>query len=153
MRNLLHKFLTGAMALPAVLAFGALLTTSQNANAQVGGCTLASLNGSYASHLFGEVIGNSAGYTPGPFATSGRWTFDGAGNITVNDTVNYNGSVSNRTLTGNYTVDSSTCRAVVTFTTGAPGNQATLYPSPSGNFATVVVTNPAFVVVNGQLYK
>lgn len=151
MRNWVRTVLMGVFSLPVLVGGSFLLSNPQTASAQVGGCTLASLNGSFASSLFGQALSGPNG--AGPFATAGRWTFDGAGNVIVNDTINYVGQVSDRTLTGTYTMDSATCRATVTFTTGAAGDQVTVYPSQTGNAAGIVIRIPNFVVANGTLVK
>lgn len=152
MRKLIKKFLLGAASLP-ILGIATLLSSPQTASAQVGGCTLASLSGSYASSFFGQALAGPSG--AGPFASAGRWTFDGAGSVTVNDTINYNGQVSDRLLMGTYTVDSATCRFTVTFgpSGGAGGDQVSVYPGATGNTAGVVIRVPNFVTASGTLIK
>ncbi len=66
-----------------------------------GGCSLASLQGSYA--LFGQ--GLITAYDPAaPFAHVGTVTFDGAGNFVGSDTIMLNGTEVPDTFTGTYTV-------------------------------------------------
>lgn len=151
MRNLIRTILMGAASLPVLCGVSAFLSTPQMASAQVSGCTVASFNGSYASTSFGQALAGPAG--AGPFASAGRWTFDGVGGVTVNDTINYNGNVQDRTLIGTYTVDPSTCRGLVTFQGASAGDQANIYPSATGNNASFVIRNPSTVVSAGTLMK
>lgn len=67
----------------------------------LGGCSLVTLQGSYA--LFGQ--GTVPAYTPpAPIAHVGTVTYDGAGNFFGSDTIMLNGTMIPDTFTGKYTL-------------------------------------------------
>jgi hypothetical protein len=63
------------------------------------GCSVASLNGTYAEVLKGDVL------NVGPIVAIGVSTFDGAGHFSAEQTINLNGNVFSAPLTGTYTVN------------------------------------------------
>lgn len=148
MRNSFTSRFSGLLGV-AALGLVSFLTPSQMSAASF--CGPAVLAGTYAAQSTGTAMMGPVG--AGPFVSAGRWIFDGAGNVTVNDTINYNGNVLDRSYTGTYVVDSATCRATVTFSGVANGDQATVYPTMLGTAATFVVRTPTYVVVSGSMTR
>ena len=64
-------------------------------------CTLTTLNGPYGFVITGTIVGF------GPLAIVGVATFDGAGNVSTDQTANANGNVFPEHETGTYTVNSN----------------------------------------------
>jgi hypothetical protein len=67
-------------------------------------CSANSISGAYGFAISGWYY-DSSGIGWG-FADSGKLISDGVGNLTLNDTVSQGGTVSNRTVAGNYAVNS-----------------------------------------------
>ena len=98
MKRSIVRTLTVAAA--AALALG----IASSANAQDKGCSNATLRGSYAQ--IGTGVITAPPDQAGPFANVGTLVFDGSGGLTGTLVVSSNGSSSQATETGTYTVNS-----------------------------------------------
>lgn len=80
-----------------------------------GGCSPASLNGTYAVGRQGTIVGQLPGFPapPFPFGEAGIATFNGAGTFFGKTTVNAGGFILTPTFTGSYTVNLD-CTGTVT---------------------------------------
>jgi hypothetical protein len=89
------------LPLPAIL-----LATSLNSNAQpvTHICNSATLSGAYGYLMTGQVFNSTVGFIP--FTDSGSLTWDGNGKVTGSSTLNVDGGITSRTLTGTYMVNS-----------------------------------------------
>jgi hypothetical protein len=98
------------LPLPAIL-----LATSLNSNAQpvTHICKSATLTGAYAYLMTGQVFTTTAGFIP--FTDSGSLTWNGKGGVTGSSTLNVDGAITSRILTGTYTVNSD-CTGSLTYT-------------------------------------
>ena len=84
------------------------------------GCVPGSLDGSYAFTINGTLLDSLGNLNP--YTDSGKISFDGAGKLTVNDTISASGSITpNRSISGTYTTHSN-CTGTVTFTDPNLGN-------------------------------
>src|SRR5713226_5193074 len=83
-----------------------LLATSSNSNAEPVShvCKSATLNGSYGYLMVEQVFLSTVGFVS--FADSGSLSWNGNGKVTGSSTVNEDGNITSRTLTGTYTVNS-----------------------------------------------
>lgn len=83
-----------------------------------GGCSVASLNGPYATEGEGTVVGALPGFPPPPFAFGEVVLdhFNGAGSLFGNAKVNLGGVVLDVPVTGTYTVNSD-CTGTITVNT------------------------------------
>lgn len=83
-----------------------------------GGCSVASLNGPYATEGEGTVVGALPGFPPPPFAFGEVVLdhFNGAGSFFGNAKVNLGGVVLDVPVTGTYTVNSD-CTGTITVNT------------------------------------
>lgn len=79
------------------------------------GCTVATLHGPYGFSETGAHTGT--GPSSVPFAVAGVLVFDGAGNVSANVTVNFDGTAFPASVTGTYTVISD-CTATLSFANG-----------------------------------
>jgi hypothetical protein len=105
-------------------------------------CSTATLNGTYMFQLGGSV---QTGNTFMPYAESGRFVADGAGNITVLDSGNQGGQVfSGRTFPIAYTVDAN-CGGTFTF----GGSAMDIQVSRDGTSMNMVFTKPGYVIASG----
>jgi hypothetical protein len=77
---------------------------SGSAMQQQAHCTANSISGTYGFAICGWYYDSNG--TGWGFADSGKLISDGAGNLTLNDTVSQGGTISNRTVSGNYAVNS-----------------------------------------------
>lgn len=84
------------------------------------GCSLASLNGTYAVEGQGTVIGQLPGFPapPFPFGEVSVAHLNGAGSFSGNTTANLGGLVATISFTGTYTVNSD-CTGTVTVNTSS----------------------------------
>lgn len=83
--------LAGSLSLPAMAG-----------QKPLGGCNLASLNGSYGYAISGTVVDNGSATN---LAFAGTMTFDGAGNVSGSDITNFGGqALPLETFTGTYKV-------------------------------------------------
>jgi hypothetical protein len=83
-----------------------------------GGCSLATVRGSYA--LFGEGTRTHVPASPVPVNHTGVVTFDGKGHFLGQATSNEGGKVKGRRFKGKYTVNSEcTLKATITFSNGS----------------------------------
>src|SRR5271169_4014981 len=83
-----------------------LLATSLNSNAQpvTHVCESATLTGAYGYLMTGQVFNSTVGFIP--FNDSGSLTWNGNGKVAGSSTLNVDGGITSRTLTGTYTVNS-----------------------------------------------
>ncbi len=88
-------------------------------------CHLNTIKGSYGYLNTGTAFGTS-------LASVGVMTFDGAGNITGNDTNSFGGSISSSAFTGSYTVNAN-CAGTLTV-----------------NFGFFTINNSMVIVDNGR---
>lgn len=82
-----------------VIVFTATLVVSMVPTAQAAACSFARAAGTYGVSDSGTVVGI------GPRATVALLTFDAAGGVKANVTASLNGSVTESTLSGTYTVN------------------------------------------------
>jgi len=93
--------LISATALGLALAASLSFPTSAGQK-PIGGCNLASLNGSYGYAISGMVVDNGSATN---LAFAGTMTFDGAGNVGGSDITNFGGQAQPlETFTGTYKV-------------------------------------------------
>ena len=105
-------------------------------------CSTATLKGTYIFELGGSV---QSGNGFAPYAESGRFVADGAGNITVLDSGNQAGQVfSGRTFPIAYTVDAN-CGGTFTF----GGSAMDIQVSRDGSSINMVFTKPGYVIASG----
>ena len=98
-----------------------LLVGTRTANA-ASNCSLATLNGTYGKAIQATVIAQLPGLPapPFPFVESGTTTYDGAGDVSVADTLSLNGMIAHPTGKGTYTVNSDcTYSDEITLSSGA----------------------------------
>ncbi len=111
---------------------------------QPGACSLATLKGSYA--LFGQ--GAVTAFTPpAPIAHVGTATYDGAGNISGNDTIMLNGAETADSYTATYSVTEE-CMISVEITSTAVGlvhEQGWIVGEGKSQEVRLIVTDPGFV--------
>ena len=106
-------------------------------------CAADDLNGDYAFNLGGTVI-SWAQTPPGLFATVGKVTFDGAGNLTASVNTSYGGTIKAETFSGTYEMDPN-CSFNASLTGSAEsGWFGVLADTVSG--ANLIVTAPGAVV-------
>jgi len=107
MRYLIARIL---LPMPAIL-----LATSVNGNAQAVShvCKSATLTGAYGYLMTGQVFLSQVGFVP--YADSGSLTWNGSGKFTGSSSLNVEGQITSRTLTGTYTVNPD-CTGSVAFT-------------------------------------
>lgn len=104
-----------------------------------GGCSLASLHGTYAVSRQGTLVASVLGLpAPAPWGEVALATFDGAGAFTFTANVNIGGVAISGGGTGTYTVNSN-CTGTIT-----------VHPDPP--FDTIVVTEAIIVSHGGQQY-
>jgi hypothetical protein len=105
-------------------------------------CSNATLNGTYIFQLAGSVQSGNAFM---PYAQSGRFVADGAGNITVLDSGNLGGQAfSGRAYPISYALDGN-CGGALTF----GGSVIDIEVSRDGASLNMVSTKPAYVVASG----
>ena len=105
-------------------------------------CSAATLDGTYMFRLGGSV---QSGLTFGPYWETGVFIADGKGNMTIEDSGNFQGTpFTGRVFPGNYTVD-ATCRGSITFGGGAMDIQV----SRDGQRINMVFTKPSTFIANG----
>ncbi len=134
----------------AVLAAAIALTITSPANAQANnGCSITSLQGTYAFQLTGQILAPAA--VAGPVSGVALTTFDGLGKLTQIDHVVHNGVVPVeqwRPATGTYTVNSD-CTGTFTFTP-APTNPADNGPALQVYFVLTNGANQILTTVSGS---
>jgi len=100
------------MTAMATIVFFAVLGSAAPKVRAAGICNLETIKGSYGGLVTGSGFGNLVAGVP-------VVTFDGAGNLTGNDVVSFNGFISTYTMTGTYTVDADCTGTMVnTFDNG-----------------------------------
>jgi hypothetical protein len=105
-------------------------------------CSNATLNGTYMFQLAGSVQSGNAFM---PYAQSGRFVADGAGNITVLDSGDLGGQAfSGRAYPISYALDAN-CGGALTF----GGSVIDIEVSRDGTSLNMVSTKPGFVIANG----
>ncbi len=133
-------------ALTAILA--GMLSRSAYAQA-MNGCTNATLHGTYAFHITGQILAPAA--VAGPVSGVALTTFDGFGGLTQIDNVVHNGIVPVeewRPATGSYSVNSD-CTGTFTFNP-MPTNPADAGPSLRVHFAITNLGAQILTVVTGS---
>lgn len=113
-----------------------------------GGCSLATLQGSYA--LFGQGV-VPAFTPPAPIAHVGTVTYDGAGNLFGSDTIMLNGTVIPDTFTGKYTLTQE-CRISVEITSTAVGiihEAGWIVGEGKSQEVRLIAMDPGFMYVEG----
>jgi hypothetical protein len=105
-------------------------------------CSTATLNGTYMFQLAGSV---QSGNVFMPYAQSGRFVADGAGNITVLDSGDLGGQAfSGRAYPISYVLDAN-CGGALTF----GGSVIDIQVSRDGTSINMVSTKPAYVIASG----
>ena len=106
------------------------LSVAPTARADDKGCSVASLQGTFA------YTGTGFNVTPAgaaaPFAEVGTQTFDGKGATTTTFTASANGNIFQITFTGTYTVNPD-CTGTMTLLTPAPNPTVTLFFAMADN--------------------
>jgi len=92
-----------ARTFPMVAITALALATSPTAKADDKGCSNATLQGTFAYTSTGFITAPPA--IAGPFAETGKQTFDGRGGTTAAVTLSQNGNILPVTITGTYTVN------------------------------------------------
>ncbi len=130
--------------LPAICLALLLPALATTARADNGGCSNATLKGSYAAVL----TGFSSGFA---FAALDLAVADGYGNITGTGTVNVNGTVNSVPFTATYTVNAD-CSGTATFSNGSTQS---LVVKRDGSEAYIIRTGPAATgtVVTGTAHR
>ena len=113
-----------------------------------GGCSLASLQGTYAVHGQGTFLVEVPGFPapPFPFGEAGIATFDGTGRFFGKTTINAGGLLLNPTFTGTYTVNSD-CTGSVMVQSDVGSVQEAIVVINGGQRYVGTETDPAAVVV------
>jgi len=114
-----------------------------------GGCSAASIQGTYAVHGQGTFLVPIPGFPapPFPFGEAGIATFDGAGKLFGKTTVNAGGLLLTPTFTGTYTVNSD-CTGSVTVQSNAGFTiQEAIVVIGGGKRYVGTETDPAAVIV------
>ena len=145
------KRIVSALLALAVSAALVLVTTGGKhsitaVHAQGGGCSLATLNGSYGFTSSGFTTpDHSIKGAEVPFAVVGGGNFDGAGNFSVNYTLAIRGvSSPGLTTSGTYTVNPD-CTGTATFTAGAAaGTTENMVIVSGGAEVFQIITSPSF---------
>ncbi|MBZ5682694.1 MAG: hypothetical protein LAO24_21580 [Acidobacteriia bacterium] len=125
---------------PGVVAYGT------DKRIPPGGCSLASLKGSYA--LFGQ--GTVTAYTPPALiAHAGVLSYDGRGKFAGKDTIALNGTTVPDTFTGTYTVTADCTVSVEIFSTavGVVHELGRVTGDGKSREVHLIVTDPGFMVV------
>jgi hypothetical protein len=111
-------------------------------------CGLATLNGSYAFTIHGQI------FTPTGVALADGIAlthFDGKGYLTQVDAVAHNGSLPEesfwRSGSGNYTLDSD-CKGTMSITSGGMTLNLLILVAKNGRTIHTVVTNPGFAITS-----
>lgn len=99
----------------APIAVVSLLGFGVAPKAHASDCTAATLHGPYGLSETGAHTGT--GPASVPFAVAGILVFDGAGNVSANVTVNFDGTAFPASVPGTYTVNSD-CTATLSFANG-----------------------------------
>lgn len=133
---------TFTMAAVTLLALG----IGPTARAADKGCSIATLQGTYAYTSTGSIIAPPE--LAGPLAEVGTQTFDGNGGTTATATLSSNGTILALTITGTYTVNSD-CTGTATLQVVSPFN-ATVHVyfvvRDSGNEFQAIETESGFVI-------
>ena len=129
-----HSNKARALTIVAVVALAAI--TGPAAKAADGGCSNATLIGTYSDQDTGTIIG------VGPFAGVNVDSFDGKGHITIGGWSSVDGSVSYGVETGTYTV-SPDCTG--TFSVSG-GITAFFVIGQAGKELKIVITSPGTVI-------
>jgi hypothetical protein len=121
------------------------LALSSTAKADDKGCSNATLRGSYAQTGTGVITAPPD--QAGPFANVGTLVFDGNGGLTGALVVSSNGSSSQATETGTYTVNSD-CTGTYTVQIAPFGitSQAFFAIDTNGDELEIIVTDPGSVI-------
>ena len=146
--------------LAVVLAGGSLPWPKHAAPAQVAnvhadeGCSLASLNGTYAVGRQGTIVGQLPGFPapPFPFAEAGIATFNGAGSFFGKTTVNAGGLVLTPTFTGSYTVNPD-CTGTVTVNSNLGVTLHNAIVVTNGGQRYIETQTDSWAVVEGRVEK
>ena len=102
-KEMIMKRNTIAKAFTIAAVSALVLGITPAANAADKGCSIASLQGTFAYTGTGFVVTPAA--FAGPFAEVGTQTFDGKGATTTTFTASQNGNIFQATFTGTYTVN------------------------------------------------
>jgi hypothetical protein len=124
---------------------------SGNGNAvPTAACTTGTFNGTYSFNGNGYVL--NAGAIVGGNYISGLAVFDGAGNVSTNAYVSINGSTTQITTKGTYTVTPG-CTATATYTDSSGGTYSVNYTitSANGAFVATIGTPNAILSVSGRI--
>ena|ERR1700761_9416803 len=121
----------------AVFAFA--LFAGSAANAGERKCSNAVLAGTYADQDTGTIVGL------GPFAGVNVDTFDGKGHLTISGFSSVNGSVSQGTLTGTYTVNAD-CTGTYTVEGAGFTTNAFFVIGQDGNELQIIITDAGNVI-------
>jgi len=107
-------------------------------------CSVATLNGSFGYTVTGALI---SGSFAGPFAATGKLTFDGAGNFKNSRTISRNGNILPSVEgSGTYAVYPD-CMGTLTFTDGGVVTLGTdIVIDDNGNEIRMVATSPGTVL-------
>lgn len=118
-----------------ILALGIVTNAEAMRDDAGGGCTLATLNGTYAFTGSGTIVGL------GPVANVGTITFDGNGTVSIEVTQSLNGQIARRSFVGVYWVNSN-CTASADFS----GATQDILILARGEELMWIRTNPGLVV-------
>jgi hypothetical protein len=142
-RSTIRKTFT--MAAVTALALALSSPTKADDKADDKGCSNATLRGSYAQTGTGVITAPPD--QAGPFANVGTLVFDGNGGLTGALVVSSNGSSSQATETGTYTVNSD-CTGTYTVQIAPFGitSQAFFAIDTNGDELEIIVTDPGSVI-------
>lgn len=144
-----------------VLAAGSLPWPKHAAPSQIttvhadGGCSPASLNGTYAVGRQGTIVGSLGTPFPAPpfpFAEAGIATFNGAGTFFGKTTVNADGFVLTPTFTGSYTVNPD-CTGTVTVNSSLGINLHNAIVVANGGQRYIETQTDQWAVVEGRVER
>jgi hypothetical protein len=138
-----RSIIANTFTMAAVTALA--LALASTAKADNKGCSNATLRGSYAQTGSGVITAPPD--QAGPFANVGTLTFDGNGGLTGALVVSSNGSSSQATETGTYTVNSD-CTGTYTVQIAPFGitSQASFAIDTNGDELEIIVTDPGSVI-------
>jgi hypothetical protein len=132
-----------------VLAFT--LTTALQAQPQIGGgtCTNSTLSGIYYYLLGGYLVSGSQAI---PYVELGKLVADGQGGLSGNSHVSTGGLISNTTLSGTYSVQSSCAGSMSLSVNSQPPNLISFQLVNGGQGAVVAFSMQSGVVI-GRAYR
>ena len=126
-------------------------TVSRAQAAEGGGCSNASLRGSFGFTSTGTLLALPPPLA-GPFAEVGRQTFDGKGNTDATATASANGNIARLTLQGTYVVNPDCTGSMTLFVFELGGSfNADFVIDDDGEELRVVLTDPG--VVESRVYR